>query len=77
MPSKDELSEEALTEILKKEAKESSIKYSALGLEAFLPKRSGSQMILRPVLTFGDFKAHYRSPEAQHKILEKHHPGDG
>ena len=39
MPLNDDLSEEVLTELLKKDARESSIKYSALGLEALLPKR--------------------------------------
>ena len=29
----------ALAELLKKDARESSIKYSAMGLEAFMPKR--------------------------------------
>ena len=33
------MSEEYVADLLKKDAKDSSVKYSAMGLEAFLPKR--------------------------------------
>lgn len=33
------MSEEYVADVLKKDAKDSSIKYSVMGLEAFLPKR--------------------------------------
>ena len=35
----DDDDDAALAELLKKDARESSIKYSAMGLEAFMPKR--------------------------------------
>ena len=39
MSATDELSDDYVAKLLTKDAKESTIKYSALGLQAFLPKR--------------------------------------
>ena len=39
MASKQDLSDEYVAEALKQDARDSSIKYSTLGLEALLPKR--------------------------------------
>ena len=39
MPAEHSFSDDLVADLLKKDARESSIKYSALGLQAFLPKR--------------------------------------
>jgi hypothetical protein len=39
MPAEDDLSDDYVASVLAKDAKDSSLTYSAMGLEAFLPKR--------------------------------------
>jgi hypothetical protein len=39
MPPNDYMSEDYVTELLKRDAKESSKKYSLIGVEALMPKR--------------------------------------
>lgn len=39
MPADESISDDVIADLLKKDARESSIKFSALGLQAFLPKR--------------------------------------
>lgn len=42
MPDTSEMSDDFVASLLAKDAKDSSIKYSALGMEAFLPKKYSS-----------------------------------
>jgi hypothetical protein len=74
MPPPDDLSDDFVAEQLKKDAKENRLKYSSIGVEAFLPQRYG----VDPLEAYNSLlQARESCTQAQYQVPQGHHQGNG
>ena len=74
MPTEDYMSDDYIASLMTKDARESSIKYSALGLQSLLPKRSAKTPLGYSAKADDSHQADNERPETEHEVLAEYHP---